>query len=130
MIEIVLANGDRIDHCLEKVLAFCRDDASYEAYDLLDIAQDNSLADLDILVANNIRARMDGRGFVSFKRNKAKIERALRALPVDVTLDDRWPDEHSMWQRIENAYQACWDEQVREARIQRPCTRNALGSYR
>lgn len=117
MIEIMLANGDRIDHCLEKVLAFCRDDASYEAYDLLDIAQDSSLADLDILAANNIRARMDGRAFLTFKRNKAKIERALRALPVDVALDDPWPDEHSMWQAIADASLACWDEQVREARV-------------
>ena len=117
MIEIVLASGDRIDHCLEKVLAFCRDDSSYEAYDLLDIAQDNSLADLDILVVNNIRARMDGRGFLSFKRNKAKIEAALGALPVDVTLDHPWPDEHSMWQAIGDVYRSCWDRHVGPARI-------------
>jgi len=117
MIEIVLANGDRIDHCLEKVLSFCQEDASYEAYDLLDIAQDDTLTDLDILVANNIRARMDGRAFLSFKRNKAKIERALGTLPVDVALDDPWPDERLMRQGIEKAYLACWDEQVGPARI-------------
>jgi len=117
MIEIALANGDDIGECLEKVLAFRRDDASYEAYDLLDIAQDNSLADLDILVANNIRARMDGRAFLSFKRNRERIERALDSLPVDVALDDPWAEEYSMWQAIENAYRACWDEHVREARV-------------
>lgn len=117
MIEITLANGKHIDDCLQKVLRFCRDDASYEAYDLLDIAQDNTLTDLDVLAANNIRARMDGRAFLRFKRNKAKIERALWSLPVDMALDDPWPDGHSMWQAIEDAYFACWDEQVREARV-------------
>jgi len=117
MIEIVLANQDRIGDCLEKVLAFCRDNAYYEAYDLVDIARDNTLGDLDILIANNLSARMDGRAFLSFKRNRARIERALQALPTDVALDDRWPDEHSMWRAIEDAYEACWDDHVREARI-------------
>lgn len=117
MIEITLANGKSIDDCLEKVLVFCRDDASYQSYDLLDIAQDNSLNDLDILAANNIRAQMDGRAFLSLKRNRAKIEAALKSLPVDVALDDPWLDEQSMWKAIENAYLACWDEHVRQARI-------------
>jgi len=115
--EIILANGKHIRDCLGKVIDFHWEDSSYEAYDLLDVAQDNGLTDLDILVANNIRARMDGRAFLSLKGNRARIERALAALPLDVALDDPWPDEHSMWQVIENAYLACWDEHVREARV-------------
>lgn len=117
MLEIVLANMKRIDQCLEKVLVFCRDDLSYEAYDLLDISQDNKLTDLDILVANNIRAQMDGRAFLSFGRNRAKIEAALNSLPVSLPIDDRWPKAKSMWHAIENAYRACWDEHVRAARV-------------
>jgi len=117
MIEIELGNGKQIDHCLEKVFRFCEEDSSYEAYDCFEVAQDNSLGDLDILVANNIRAGMDGRAFLTFNRNRAKVEAALKSLPVGLALHDPWPNQQSTWQAIQDAYLACRGPQVGPTRI-------------
>ena len=117
MIEIELGNGKRMDHCADKVLRFCEEDSSYEAYDRFDVAQDDSLSDLNVLVANNIRAGMDGRAFLTFKQNRAKIQAALESLPVGARLHHPWPNEQSMWRVIQDAYLACWGHQVGPTRI-------------
>jgi len=117
MMEIELANGKHIDHCLERVRGFCRWDPSYKGYDCIDIAQNNRLSDQDILVANKIMARMGALPVSRFKQNRAKIEAALGSVPVGLALDDPWPAEESVWEAIENVYRACWDHDVREARV-------------
>lgn len=117
MIEVEVANGKRIDDCLKKVLRYGGRYPGYQAYDRMEIAQDNSLRDRDILVANRLGARMGPLPVETFKQNRARIEAALRSVPLGVALDDPWEAEESMWGTIEKAYRACWDYDIREARV-------------
>ena len=119
MIEIELANGKRIDRCFEKVVRFCGPGAGqgyYKAYDCASIEQDNTLRDSDIRVANKLGARIGPESPLMFRRNRTKIEAALKSVPVGIALDDSWPDEESMWEAIGSVYRACWTSDVREAR--------------
>jgi len=119
MIEIELGNERRIDDCFEKVVRFCQPRGGpsyYKHYDCASIEQDNTLRDSDILVANKLGARIGPESLLMFRRNRTKIEAALKSVPVGIALDDSWPDEESMWEAIGNVYRACWTSDVGEAR--------------
>jgi hypothetical protein len=119
MIELELGYGKRIGDCFSKVRRFCQPRGGpnyYRGYDCASIEQDNTLRDSDILIANKLGARIGPESLLMFKRNRTKIEAALKSVPVGIALDDSWPDEESMWGAIANAYRACWTSDVGEAR--------------
>jgi len=96
---LVLRNGVEIVDALQTVLEFVERDASYRAYDLAPVRQDDVLTEADVRVGNAIVARMPGRVIEAFAARAPAIGAALARIPAEATL--MAADEQVPWQGLQ-----------------------------
>jgi hypothetical protein len=102
---------EEIDYCFMKVIDYCRpfednDIVAYEGYDKIQVPQDHVLSPSDILLANNIKARISSKDFLRIWRNKQQIEEWLRKIPADVCLSDTSLNDEGLWENLKGLFAA------------------------
>src|SRR5439155_1456022 len=85
---IRLSNGTVIQDPVAFVLAFIGTGTGYTNYDAAPVAQDCTLTEADVRVANRSTARMSNAVVAGILSRRAAIDAALRAIPVDASLTD------------------------------------------
>lgn len=101
---ISLRNGTRIEDPLGTALEFIRIDHSYRRYDLAPVAQDNSLTEADIRVANSMVARMSPAVIAGIYARADVINSALAKIPSGATLAA--PEADIPWGALEELMRA------------------------
>jgi hypothetical protein len=113
-IQIYHPNGmtTPIPDCFMKIIKYCGplDNggvAAYEGYDKFVVEHDNSLSPLDILLANNIGARLTGEDFVRIWGKSGEISEHLANMPKDVDLSDPSLDHEDFWKGLKELFKTC-----------------------
>jgi hypothetical protein len=85
---IRLSNGTVIEDPVTVALAFFGTGAGYRNYDAAPVAQDNTLTEADVRVANRSTARMSNAVVAGILSRRAAVGAALRRIPPDASLTD------------------------------------------
>jgi hypothetical protein len=85
---IRLSNGTVIEDPVTFALAFFGTGAGYRNYDAAPVAQDDTLTEADVRVANRSTARMSNEVVAGILSCREAIDAALRRIPRDASLTD------------------------------------------
>ena len=112
---VVLQTGQQISDCEEKVLNFCRLDASYRSYDLARVPADNTLDESQVRLANKMNARMGPSAVSAFLQMKEAVGAQLAGIPPTLRL---WDNDTSIpWSHLAELFRSCLAPGLGPARV-------------
>ena len=85
---IRMSNGNVIEDPVGQALRFVGSDGSYQLYDSAPVAQDDTLTESDVRVANKFVARMSSAVITGILARRVDIDAALKRIPARSSLTD------------------------------------------